>query len=98
MRPLDCVELKYREEKNIRYDSSTLNYVEVVFDPAEHKNKFHIHGVENRTPYADIDFSWTADPWTSSDEESLSSHEDNNDFVSLEDVQQWNIHDSWILS
>ncbi|XP_071179627.1 protein turtle homolog B-like [Mytilus edulis] len=92
--PFVCKEFNKRGEQNMNYDSSTLNYVEVVFDPAEAKSTFQIHGAENRTPYADIDFSLTADPLTSSDEESLPSHEDNTDFVSLEDVQQWNIHES----
>lgn len=71
-----------------------LNYVDVVFEPKPQngKGKYYIHGAEKRTPYADIDFSAKADPFISSDEESFTCNEDNvADFVSLEDVQQWNI-------
>ncbi|CAG2240900.1 unnamed protein product [Mytilus edulis] len=71
-----------------------LNYVEVVFDNTTHNGAFCIHGADSRTPYADIDFSARADPLIISEEneESLSSHiVENDDFVSLEEVQQWMI-------
>lgn len=72
-----------------------MNYIEIAFDTVTNKRQFRIHGADNRTPYADIDFTAKADPMISSDEseDSSSLNENNeNDFVSLEDVQQWNIH------
>lgn len=36
--------------------------MEVSCDPIPKKRKFVIHGLENRIPYADIDFTLTADP------------------------------------
>lgn len=74
--------------------SSKLNYIDVVFEPNPHIRAFYIHGADNRTPYADIDFSAKAEPLISSDEsdENSSCLENNcDDFVTLEDVQQWNI-------
>ncbi|CAC5424086.1 unnamed protein product [Mytilus coruscus] len=74
--------------------SSKLNYINVVFEPKPHIGTFYIHGADNRTPYADIDFSAKAEPLSSSDENDESSTCGGNnvdDFVSLEDVQQWNI-------
>ncbi|CAC5422056.1 unnamed protein product [Mytilus coruscus] len=76
-------------------DSAKLNYIEIAFDPVQLKGKFYIHGNDNRTPYADIDFTAKVDPIISLDEsdDSSSLNENNeDDFVSLEDVQQWNIH------
>lgn len=74
--------------------SSKLNYIDVVFESKPHNGKFYIHGADDRTPYADIDFSAKAEPLISSDEDDESSINGKNncdDFVSLEDVQQWNI-------
>lgn len=74
--------------------SSKLNYIDVVFDPKPHVGQFRIRGADNRTPYADIDFSAKAEPLISSDEDDEGSAcVDNNDedFVSLEDIKQWKI-------
>ncbi|CAC5424097.1 unnamed protein product [Mytilus coruscus] len=75
-------------------DPQNLNYVEVMFDNTTNNGAFCIHGADARTPYADIDFSAKADPLIilEKNEESLSSHSvENDDFVSLEEVQQWMI-------
>ncbi|XP_052063841.1 uncharacterized protein LOC127703809 [Mytilus californianus] len=75
-------------------DTQNLNYVEVMFDNTTNNGAFCIHGADTRTPYADIDFSAKADPLIilEENEESLSSHSvENDDFVSLEEVQQWMI-------
>ncbi|VDI07333.1 Hypothetical predicted protein [Mytilus galloprovincialis] len=80
--------------RNNESGSSKLNYIDVVFEPNQHIGGFYIHGADNRTPYADIDFSAKAEPLNSSDEsdENSSCLENKcDDFVSLEDVQQWNI-------
>lgn len=74
--------------------SLKLNYIDVVFEPKPCIGKFYIHGADNRTPYADVDFSAKAEPLISSDEDdesSVSGKYNDDDFVSLEDVQQWNI-------
>ncbi|XP_052073005.1 uncharacterized protein LOC127711079 [Mytilus californianus] len=91
----DCENINQRRNRNRKHDSTKLNYIEIAFDPVTIKREFQIHGADNRTPYADIDFTAKADPIISSDEseDSSSLNENNeNDFVSLEDVQQWNIH------
>lgn len=74
--------------------SAGLNYIEVEFDATNQNSKFHVHGADNRRPYADIDFSVKADPLPSSDDSDneTPSHAEN-DFASLEDVQQWRIHE-----
>lgn len=76
-----------------------MNYIEVEFDATNQNSRFHIHGAENRRPYADIDFSVKADPLASSadnDDGSYCCGDDanclNDDFVSVEDVQQWKIN------
>ncbi|VDI52990.1 Hypothetical predicted protein [Mytilus galloprovincialis] len=91
----DCENVNQRQHRNRKHDSTKLNYIEIAFDTITNKRQFRIHGADNRTPYADIDFTAKADPMISSDEseDSSSLNENNeNDFVSLEDVQQWNIH------
>ncbi|CAC5400156.1 unnamed protein product [Mytilus coruscus] len=83
-----------RSSMNNGSDPQNLNYVEVAFDNTTPNGAFCIHGADERTPYADIDFSARADPFNISkeNEESLSSHSvENDDFVSLEEVQQWMI-------
>lgn len=74
--------------------SSELNYIEVEFGFKQPTGNYFIHGDDNRTPYADIDFFAKAEPLISSDEddESIAGGDDNDDdFMTLEDVQQWNI-------
>ncbi|XP_052073487.1 fasciclin-2-like [Mytilus californianus] len=85
-----------RKERNRNNErgSSKLNYIDVVFEPKPCIGKFYIHGADNRTPYADVDFSAKAEPLISSDEDdirSINRKDNGDDFVSLEDVQQWNI-------
>lgn len=75
-------------------DHPNLNYSEVFFDNTTHSVSLYIHGADARTPYADIDFSATADPWSSSEEDEtdvVSVSASNDDFVSMEEVQQWMI-------
>lgn len=50
--------------------------MEVSCDPIPKKRKFVIHGLENRIPYADIDFTLTADPLPDSSSSSSSSDTD----------------------
>lgn len=91
----DCENVNQRQNRNRKHDSTKLNYIEIAFDTVTNKREFRIHGADNRTPYADIDFTVKADPIISSDEseDSSSLNENNeNDFVSLEEIQQWNIH------
>lgn len=57
--------------------------------------ELYIHGAENKTQYVDIDLLAKADPLLSEDEnDSVSSTRDNNDddFVSLEEIQKWRIN------
>ncbi|VDI84282.1 Hypothetical predicted protein [Mytilus galloprovincialis] len=56
--------------------NALLNYVEVSCDPIPKKRKFVIHGLENRIPYADIDFTLTADPLPDSSSSSSSDTDD----------------------
>ncbi|XP_076106083.1 uncharacterized protein LOC143074576 [Mytilus galloprovincialis] len=79
---------------NVASGSSELNYIEVEFGFEQPTGNYFIHGADNRTPYADIDFLAKAEPLISSDEddESIAGGDDNgDDFMTLEDVQQWNI-------
>ncbi|CAC5424091.1 TTN [Mytilus coruscus] len=83
-----------RSSMNNGLDPQNLNYVEVMFDITTHNGVFCIHGSDARTTYADIDFSARADPLIilEENEESLSSCSvENDDCVSLEEVQQWMI-------
>ncbi|VDI47750.1 Hypothetical predicted protein [Mytilus galloprovincialis] len=85
---LDIQEVTHKMAGEVNTSSSKLNYIDVVFEPKPCIGKFYIHGADNRTPYADVDFSAKAEPLISSDEDDESSDDD---FLSLEDVQQWNI-------
>lgn len=67
-----------------------LNYVEVEFGLKQPTGNYFIHGADNRTPYADIDLLARAEPLISSDEDD-ESIAGGDDFMTLEDVQQWNI-------
>lgn len=74
---------------------SGLVYIEVDFEPKQEKSDpklFYVHGSNNRSPYADIDFSAKADPLPESESEDNEIEED--DFVTLEDVQGWAIETS----
>ncbi|XP_076106082.1 uncharacterized protein LOC143074575 [Mytilus galloprovincialis] len=75
-------------------DVSKLNYVEVAFDSKRTSKELYIHGAEKKTQYVDIDLLAKADHLCSEDEnDSVSSTRDNNDddFVSLEEIQKWRI-------
>lgn len=50
--------------------------MEVSCDPISKKRKFVIHGLENRIPYADIDFTLTADPLPDSSSSSSDTDDD----------------------
>lgn len=57
---------------------------------------FYIHGADNRTQYVDIDLFAVADPLCNGEyNESSSSCTNYNedDFVSLEEIQQWKINE-----
>ncbi|CAC5383873.1 unnamed protein product [Mytilus coruscus] len=73
-------------------NSSGLVYIEVDFEPKQEKSGpklFYVHGSNNRSPYADIDFSAKADPLPESESDDNEIEED--DFVTLEDVKGWAI-------
>jgi hypothetical protein len=46
-----------------------LHYAEVVFNPLPNGSKFIIHGVEDKTIYAEVDTTQKIDPLPESDEE-----------------------------
>ncbi|CAC5395122.1 SPEG [Mytilus coruscus] len=73
-------------------NSSGLVYIEVDFEPKQEKNDpklFYVHGSNNRSPYADINFSAKADPLPESESDDNEIEED--DFFTLEDIQGWAI-------
>ncbi|XP_052065162.1 uncharacterized protein LOC127704960 isoform X2 [Mytilus californianus] len=73
-------------------NSSGLVYIEVDFEPKQEKSGpklFYVHGSNRRSPYADIDFLAKADPLPESESDDNEIEED--DFVTLEDVQRWKI-------
>ena len=46
-----------------------LQYAEVVFNPLPNGSKFIIHGVEDKTIYAEVDTTQKIDPLPESDDE-----------------------------
>ena len=46
-----------------------LKYAEVVFNPLPNGSKFIIHGVEDKTIYAEVDTTQKIDPLPESDDE-----------------------------
>ena len=62
-----------------------------MFNQPSNRQKFVIRGAENRTPYAQIDLTTTADPLSSSDSDDNSTGDEPNDgdFMSLKNRQQW---------
>ncbi|XP_063418553.1 uncharacterized protein LOC134701344 [Mytilus trossulus] len=60
-------------------DNDALHYVDVVFDPINQTNEAHIHGINDRTIYADIDTGAVGMPLEESEEEV--DNEDDDDFM-----------------
>ncbi|XP_071123146.1 uncharacterized protein [Mytilus edulis] len=90
-------EVQAGTQGNIQHNQnpSGLVYIEVDFEPKQENksgSKFYVHGSNNRSPYADIDFSAKADPLPESESDDNEFEED--DFVTLEDVQGWAIETS----
>jgi hypothetical protein len=65
-----------------------LNYSELVFSPSA-CSRFIIHGMENKTIYSEVDLSIRVSPLQSSDEENNIDSEDDDDFMSVEDIQKY---------
>ncbi|CAC5420421.1 unnamed protein product [Mytilus coruscus] len=65
-------------------DNEALHYVEVVFDPLNQTNKAHIHGINDRTIYADIDTGAVGMPLAESEEEG--DNEDDDDFMYIDGI------------
>ncbi|CAC5411483.1 PVRL1 [Mytilus coruscus] len=65
-------------------DNEALHYVEVVFDPLNHTNEAHIHGINDRTIYADIDTGAVGMPLEESDEEN--NEDDDDDFMYIDGI------------
>ncbi|XP_063398875.1 uncharacterized protein LOC134683495 [Mytilus trossulus] len=83
-------EVQHDTQGNVQHNQnpSGLVYIEVDFEPnQENQNghKFYIHGSNNRSPYAAIDFSAKADPLPESESDDNDIEEDY--FIILEDVQ-----------
>ncbi|VDI42393.1 Hypothetical predicted protein [Mytilus galloprovincialis] len=64
---------------SLQRGNALLNYVEVSCVPIPKERKFVIHGLENRIPYADIDFTLTADHLPDSSSSSNSSSDTDNE-------------------
>ncbi|XP_071120166.1 uncharacterized protein [Mytilus edulis] len=84
-------EVQAGTQGNIQHNQnpSGLVYIEVDFEPKQEKNgrKFYVYGSNNRSPYADIDFNVKADPLPESESEDNEFEEDEDYFVTLEDVK-----------
>ncbi|VDI42358.1 Hypothetical predicted protein, partial [Mytilus galloprovincialis] len=65
-------------------DNDALHYVEVVFDPLNQTNEAHIHGINDRTIYADIDTGAVGMPLEESEEEV--DNEDDDDFMYIDGI------------
>jgi hypothetical protein len=68
--------------------NNDLNYSELVFSPSA-CSRFIIHGMENKTIYSEVDLSIRVSPLQSSDEENNIDSEDDDDFMSVEDIQKY---------
>jgi hypothetical protein len=68
--------------------NNVLNYSELVFSPSA-CSRFIIHGMENKTIYSEVDLSIRVSPLQSSDEENNIDSEDDDDFMSVEDIQKY---------
>ena len=68
--------------------NNDLNYSELVFSPSA-CSRFIIHGMENKTIYSEVDLSIRVSPLQSSDEENNIDSEDDDDFMSVADIQKY---------
>ncbi|CAC5420413.1 unnamed protein product [Mytilus coruscus] len=65
-------------------DNEALHYVDVVFDPLNPINEAHIHGINDRTIYADIDTGAVGMPLEESEEEE--DEDDDDDFMYIDGI------------
>ena len=68
--------------------NNDLNYSELVFSPSA-CSRFIIHGMENKTIYSEVDLSIRVNPLQSLEEENNIDSDDDDDFMSVEDIQKY---------
>ncbi|XP_071177290.1 uncharacterized protein [Mytilus edulis] len=75
-------------EGKMNQEPTDLNYIEVEFSQETAGKIFFIHGSDNGTPYADIDLTINADPLPESDSSADEDPDEENNFMTLADIQK----------